>query len=328
MNRLELATKLLGEHRFFKLVCGAGNENPDEVRKLSLVYTLAGASAIDVSSNPEIVKSAIAGINIARTIKNIDNPPFIMVSVGMAGDHHIRKAVIDIDECDRCGLCAIACSPRGAIVRDRSTEFSVLDIQCIGCGKCSDVCPRRAIGFYYVKGSVDMIPACVSAGAEMVEFHAVNPFDSEVLSVWGDICTLPVLYRSMCLDRSILSDNHFKDRIKQAYAIAGDNMMLQADGAPMSGGADDFHTTLQAVAASDIALKSGVPIKVIASGGTNSLTRELANSCGVHIHGVAVGTYARNIIDEYIRKDGFEHSLYHISRAETVAKILVERCTR
>ena len=65
MNRFEIMSYLLEKSLFFKLVCGAGNENPEEVKKLSFIYTLAGAKGMDVSANPEIVKSCIDGIDLA-----------------------------------------------------------------------------------------------------------------------------------------------------------------------------------------------------------------------------------------------------------------------
>ena len=46
MNRYEELKGILQERRYFKVVCGAGNEDPEEVRLLSMIYTLAGASGI------------------------------------------------------------------------------------------------------------------------------------------------------------------------------------------------------------------------------------------------------------------------------------------
>ena len=63
--RFEEMKQLLDEGRYFKLVCGAGNENAEEVRKLAVVYTLAGANGFDVSAKPHIVESCVSGINSA-----------------------------------------------------------------------------------------------------------------------------------------------------------------------------------------------------------------------------------------------------------------------
>jgi hypothetical protein len=42
MGRFQELRDILDQGRFFKVVCGAGNEDPQEVNRLCLVYTLAG----------------------------------------------------------------------------------------------------------------------------------------------------------------------------------------------------------------------------------------------------------------------------------------------
>ena len=42
------------------------------------------------------------------------------------------------------------------------------------------------------------------------------------------------------------------DRIVLAHEIAGERLIIQADGIPMSGGVDNFNTTLQAVSIADL----------------------------------------------------------------------------
>jgi transposase len=59
---------------------------------------LAGAKGIDISANPNIVKYCMNGIDYAyeiSTVMGIDIGirPFITVSVGMPGDHHVRKYI-------------------------------------------------------------------------------------------------------------------------------------------------------------------------------------------------------------------------------------------
>ena len=95
-------------------------------------------------------------------------------------------------------------------------------------------------------------------------------------------------------------------------------MIIQADGYPMSGGEDDYNTTLQAVATADvinkafnmelnrrkkkIEYKKNREVTITTSGGTNSLTLELAKQSGVNIQGVCIGTFARNIIYKNIKE--------------------------
>jgi hypothetical protein len=57
---------------------------------------------------------------------------------------------------------------------------------------------------------------------------------------------------SMCLDRLHLSNFAFEKRIEKAKEIAKERLIIQSDGYPMSGGEDDYNTTLQAVSTADI----------------------------------------------------------------------------
>lgn len=330
MKRYQIAQSLFEQRSFFKIVCGAGNEDPVDVRRLTTIYTLAGASGIDISANPEIVRSATEGIRNAEILAKkwgriIPCKPFINVSVGIAGDPHVRKGKINTDLCLMCGQCIPACE-QDAI----SDQYAIIEERCIGCGKCAEVCKPAAVSFYNRRIDLaTLLPECISAGAEMVELHAVTLDDAAVLSDWKLINSLvPDNYISMCLDRSLLSDHHLVQRIRDGFSIAGERMILQADGAPMSGGSDDFHTTLQAIATADIVEKCKIPIKILASGGTNSKTRELADLCGVTIHGVSIGTFARKIIKPYITHDAFDTDETIIAAAVASAERLVHQTTR
>ena len=64
-SRFGLYMDLLQSSNYFKLVCGAGNEDKNEVEYLTYIYTLAGCAGFDVSASPEIVKAAKKGIDAA-----------------------------------------------------------------------------------------------------------------------------------------------------------------------------------------------------------------------------------------------------------------------
>ena len=55
MNKT-ISTRLLAQKElfdslgYFKMICGAGNEDLEEVRRLSMIYTLSGAGLIVISS--------------------------------------------------------------------------------------------------------------------------------------------------------------------------------------------------------------------------------------------------------------------------------------
>ena len=308
-SRFGLYKDLLNSSNYFKLVCGAGNEDQDEVEYLAFVYTLAGCSGFDVSANPRIVKSAKKGINAALEKANefdiyIPFVPFITVSVGMPGDHHVRKAIIT-DDCVSCNLCIPTC-PTDAIPK----ELKIITELCIGCGNCEAVCPPAANAIKYSHNSKELLtilPQCIDSGAERIELHAGVPDNDSTLKEWEIVSnSVPNGMISMCLDRKHLSDETLIDRIKAAHEVADDRLIIQADGIPMSGGIDDFNTTLQAVSIADVInkeLKNKNPkfkkLPILISGGTNSYTGILARKCGVKYSGITIGTHARKIISNF-----------------------------
>ncbi len=360
MNRFETLKQIIQSQNCFKMICGAGNEDTKQVKKLAFVYTLAGTKILDVSANVDVVKSAVEGINLAFDYSSIlgitlDTKPYIMVSIGMPGDHHVRKSYIDPYKCIGCTLCIPVC-PTDAIPKsfvkeldvfkqlngsfdepDSSKEIVIKDL-CIGCGKCSNICPKDDIISYrhsFRELSI-LLPQCMEAGAELFELHAAVGEDDITLKEWKLISEInKENYNSMCLDRLNLGNLKLEHRIHEARKISGDKIMVQADGYPMSGGEDDYNTTLQAVSCADVinkkfnmklnkkresdalgkekisskkiyksAFDSSV-IPILISGGTNSFSKELANLSGVRINGVSIGTYARDLVEKYISDESF-----------------------
>ena len=88
---------LLEAKKCFKLVCGAGNEDAAEVEKLVMLYAKAGCKFFDLSANEEIIDAAKRGLESA----GVDDA-YLCVSVGIKGDPHVNKAVIDYDKCISC----------------------------------------------------------------------------------------------------------------------------------------------------------------------------------------------------------------------------------
>ena len=307
MDRFSGYKDLLNSSQYFKLVCGAGNEDTEEVNKLAFIYTLAGCKGFDVSATPEVVKACRDGIESAVLFSkkywaDENNLPYITVSVGMSGDHHVRKAIIDPIACVNCNLCIPVC-PTDAIPQ----SLVVIEPLCIGCGNCEAVCPPAANAISYrhnAKVLETILPRCISAGAESIELHAGVPDDETTIEEWKTVCaSVPNGMVSMCLDRYHLTNVHLIERIKKAKLIADDRMIIQADGIPMSGGKDDFNTTLQAVSIADIINKElklkdkrfrNLPILI--SGGTNTFTGQLARQCGVPFSGITIGTHARKVV--------------------------------
>ena len=174
------------------------------------------------------------------------------------------------------------------------------------------------------------MPKCVEAGAESIELHAGVPDDESTMNEWKVVSdSVPNGMISMCLDRKHLSNEMLIERIKLARNIADDRLIIQADGIPMSGGTDDFNTTLQAVSIADFINKeikqkekifSKLPVLI--SGGTNSLTGDLARKCEVPFNGITIGTHARKIITKFESKP-HEMSNENLQKALSNAKKLI-----
>ena len=130
---------------------------------------------------------------------------------------------------------------------------------------------------------------------------------------------------SICISRGKLGDEALIERIQKMIANRTPySTIIQADGFPMSGGADDYKTTLQAVATAEIVQNANLPVYLMLSGGTNSKTTELAQMCSINYHAVAVGSYARKIIKKYIERQDFWTNQLVIEDALNIIKPLID----
>lgn len=327
MNRFELQKKILNNGHFFKTICGAGNEDAEEVYKLTLVYALAGSLGVDVSANPLVVKRARDAVVRARELskdfgfKNFVDP-FITVSVGMAGDPHVRKAEIIGNKCTECNACIPVC-PTDAIPK----ELVIIRDRCIGCGACAVACQDDAVTYAHNEINLEkVLKECVKEGAENIELHA-NVLDHDPTILEWKLCTkiLPQGFISVCTDRGYLSNHELIRRIEMMLEYAEGRMIVQADGIPMSGGKDDYKTTLQAVACADIVAKSQLPVFILLSGGTNAKTIELSKMCDVPYAGVSIGTFARHKVYPMINDPAFPGQGL-LKKAVETARPLVVTC--
>lgn len=288
---------LLDNRAFFKLVCGAGNEDPESVKRLVYIYSLAGCKVFDLSAHPEIISAA----KEAQRLSAIDNL-YYCVSIGIKGDPHINKARIDSGKCIKCGSCYKLC-PNDAI----SEYIKVKTSKCIGCGFCAKTCPKDAISMVEKDADVkNILPYMVQSGVSILELHVMGHDNKDLDYKWQIINDSKPEFASICIDRESLSNKEVLTRIKNMISTREPyTTIIQADGIPMSGSDDTYKTTLQAVAMAEIIQDAKLPVYLTVSGGTNSKTAELCKLCGIKYNGIAIGSWARKIVKPYITRSDF-----------------------
>ncbi len=314
-----MLSDILKQGKCFKLVCGAGNEDAVEVEKLVYLYSKAGCSLFDLSANLEVVQAAKRGLERAGILDD----RYLCVSVGIEGDPHIDKAEIIQNLCVKCGRCKNIC-PQNAIFENGRVNY-VKNKRCIGCGKCVDICEFKAIKMF--SQDVDLakvLPPIIEEGIDCLEFHALIEDEAAVMRKWKILSHLYPNFLSICVDRSKIGNEKLLNRVKKMIENRTPyTTIIQADGAPMSGGCDDYKTTLQAVAMAEVFQDAKLPVYILLSGGTNSKTMELSRQCGIMPNGVAVGSYARKLVKEYVSRDDFFENTKVVNEALSKAKALV-----
>lgn len=310
---------LLEQKKCFKLVCGAGNEDADEVEKLVTIYSLAGCNFFDVCAKPEIVDAAKSGLRNAKIVED----RYICISVGIDGDPHITKANIDYNKCVACELCIESC-PHNAIVNN--DKVFVKKERCLGCSHCAEVCPKKAINMEsQLIDYNEVLPEIIEKGIDCIEFHAISDDENDVDEKWKIINKLFPGMLCISLDRSTLGDKKLKERVSRMISNRKPyTTIIQADGIAMSGNDDEYGTTLQAVATAQLFENSKMPIYIMMSGGTNTKSTELAKLCGVRPNCIAIGSYARKIVKKYLESDIIYKDEKVLAEAVEIARSLID----
>lgn len=287
------------EEKILKLICGAGNENTKEVEKLSYVYSKAGFNMIDVCAKSDVIKAAQNGIKRAGKEGKVS----ICVSIGLQDDIHLTKAAVNRQKCVLCEKCVRICPQSALFIEDE--RVLVDEKKCIGCAKCVNICAENAIlQEHKYKAPYAMLLPVLSEQIDCVEFHCSSSDENLILDSWNKIKSIYNGNLSICLDRSKLGDDELIRLIRKMTENT-QCVILQADGKPMTGSADDFKSNIQTVAFAELVRNANLPVLLILSGGTNSKTAEFAKLCGINIDGVALGSYARKLVKEYISFDDF-----------------------
>ncbi len=307
----------------FKLVCGAGNEDAAEVEKLVTIYSKAGCNFFDVCAKPEIVDAAKRGLKRA----GIKEDRYICVSIGIDGDPHITKAIINQEKCKKCGRCKNIC-PHDAVIE--LDKYKIKKERCLGCTQCAKECPHNAINMEsQLQDYNEVLPKLIAKGIDCIEFHAISEDENDVNEKWEQINKLFNGLLCISIDRSELGDRKLKERVKRMLKCREPyTTIIQADGIAMSGNNDELGTTLQAVATAQLFQNAKLPAYIMMSGGTNTRSTELAIKCGVHPHCVAIGSFARKIVKDFLLDEKLFKDEKLMDEAVKIAKNLVETSLR
>ena len=309
---------LLDKKQCFKLVCGAGNEDVQEVEKLVAIYSLAGCRFFDLCAKPEIVQAAK---NALKFVGN-EEKSHLCVSIGISGDPHVTKAKIDEAKCVKCGKCFEICPHEAILKKD---NFQIINERCLGCAQCEKNCPNGAISMQTQLCDYEKIlPEIIKMGIGCIEFHVISEDETEVFEKWEMLNKIFDGMLCISVDRSCLGDVKLVARIKKMLKIRkAYTTIIQADGVAMSGNNEELGTTLQAVATAQLFQNAKLPAYIMMSGGTNTKSTQLARDCGVVIDCLAVGSYARKIVKKYLKKDIFSDE-NAMQEAVKIAKSLVD----
>ena len=309
------------QKKCFKLVCGAGNEDVEEVEKLITIYSLAGCNFFDVCANVDVLSAAKKGLENAK----IKNDRYLCVSIGLESDMHIAKAQIDSSKCINCKKCIEKC-PHEAIFYNNCIEINKK--RCLGCSQCVQVCPKDAIDMVaQVPNYEELLPKLIAMGIDCIEFHAICENVSDVFEKWEMLNSLYDGLLCISVDRSGLGDKKLVEQVAKMVSIRKPyTTIIQADGVAMSGNNDEEATTLQAVATAQMFKNSKIPAYIMMSGGTNSKSCELAKLFNIEIDAIAIGSYARKIVKDYLKIDDLLQNQEKLNEAVNIAKQLVDVC--
>lgn len=313
---------LLKDKKCFKLICGAGNEDLNEIKNLVAIFASAGCKFFDLNASEKVLNSAQEGLDFSVSKENQSDYNFC-ISVGTKNDLHLNKAKIFNDLCKKCGKCSNIC-PQLAI----NDEFIIDEKKCIGCQKCFKICTEGAIKMFSKYLPISEIFGKIKfkkhKNLNCVELHTNGENTDEIRENWQYLCENFNGMLSLCISLSKLNQKRVLALLKELICLKKPySVIIQADGVSMSGGSDDIETTRAAILASEIIMKSDFPVFILPSGGTNSKTKKLAELNNININGVAMGSFARKTVQNYILDENLLENKQKFIEAVSLAKNLM-----
>lgn len=304
--------EILLQKKCIKIICGASNSSLDEIKKLVFVYSQAGVDLFDIKADE------LTYIAVKELLSTTKSNSSICISTGTTGDKHLKQAVINTSKCVKCMKCLKSCPQNSIKIEDKKV---IVKPNCVGCGKCLKTCKHKAITMNDININDEWIynsdTECIEIHADTRKFKEIKELlNKKILSFKGIL--------SINLSRNNFSNEKIKKIIQHICENRAENStIIQTDGKPISGGENDYASTLQSVAIAQTIKDFSLPVFVIMAGGTNEKTAELAVKCGVEPDGIAFGSYARQIIRDYIDNTDFWNNEDVQNQAISVAKEFV-----
>lgn len=287
----------LSQKRFFKLIAGGSLTELEKLAFITRVYALAGADCLDVAPVLDVVET------IHNTLNKLPEPhPMLMVSLPLDPDPHFRKIELVESDCITCGACLPLC-PTDAFSFSDSQQLLVNQPLCYGCGRCVPICPTSALKLNPFWEPDVIIQVLSHPRVEAIELHTqhADPLMLEAfLSDYGHLLTNKLI--AYCFRPDQANVAFWAESISKLHTFAPGWVLLQIDGAPMSGN-DNLEASRPAIAAAiqvkDVLQKhpglQDIPITI--SGGINQHTKKwLTQSENHFISGIGMGTVARKAI--------------------------------
>jgi len=283
----------LAQRRFFKLIGGGSFTEAEKIAELAAAYAMAGADCIDIAPDIAVIEA------VAQALKPLPGQrPVLMISLPLDPDPHFRKIELAEPDCIRCGLCLPEC-PTEAITLPTALEIS--QSLCYGCGRCVPVCPTDALSLLPFQVESQIEAALSHPAVQALEIHSryADPLMLEAfLTRWQPLLTDKLI--ALCFRPTEIPEAQLLEFCRVAQEKSAQPILLQIDGAPMSGTEDPeaSRPALEAAVAMAQLLQAQPhcpPITI--SGGINPQTAHwLKETRYSFIAGVGMGTMARKAI--------------------------------
>lgn len=284
--------ELLEKGKVFKLICGATNLDTQQIESLIRIFGLAGCRFFDVSCTKNAIRAA------KKSLLEIENA-YLCASIGVSEDAHLKKAQIDKKNCKNCQKCNEIC-PQNAIKNQEIDKN-----KCVGCQMCKKVCPQDCITFENAIFDLDKaIKIAKEENVDCIELHCSIKDKTTIIKAFEKINRQFEKIISISIDRSKLGDDELLKLLTEMVNTRESyTTIIQAEGYPVAGGKNTLGTTLQTIATAELITRQQIPAYVFLSGGVNEKSFSLAKACDVGVCGIAMGSYARKFVKEFLNKD-------------------------